>query len=202
MTALWIERDGGRSFLRWGAWLAIVLPCATALAFLWHMRVLAGQAGVIDFGAADKLFKADDMTAHYVYVISRRLLRDLFGPVGLAAWGVGVVAAVRRHRLAEAAGVIGALAYMVIVSRGNRAHDYYQLALIPGALIALPEGLFVLAGALSRALRAGAAATPLAGAFVLAWTMMLFCFGRSISFHSWYEIDADKLRVCSALRSA
>ena len=81
-------------------------------------------------------------------------------------------------------------------------HDYYQLALVPGALIAMPEGLAVLGELLSRVLPARAADTPLAGSFVLAWTMMLFCFGRSVSFHSWYEVDADKLRVCTALRSA
>ena len=202
VAALWIERDGWRSALRWELWLAVILPCATAAAFLWHMRMLAGQTGVVDFGAADKLFKVDDMSGHYVYVISRRLLRDLLGPVGHVAWGVGVVSGVRRQRLAEAAAVIGALAYFVLVSRGNRVHDYYQLALVPGALIAMPEGLAVLGELLSRVLPARAADTPLAGSFVLAWTMMLFCFGRSVSFHSWYEVDADKLRVCTALRSA
>ena len=110
VAALWIERDGWRSALGWELWLAVILPCATAAAFLWHMRMLAGQTGVVDFGAADKLFKVDDMSGHYVYVISRRLLRYLLGPVGLVAWGVGVVSGVRRQRLAEAAAVI-ALAY-------------------------------------------------------------------------------------------
>jgi hypothetical protein len=29
--------------------------------------------------------------------------------------------------------------------------------------------------------------------------MLLSCFIRSVSFHSWYEIDQDKLRFCSIL---
>jgi hypothetical protein len=79
-------------------------------------------------------------------------------------------------------------------------HDYYQLALVPGALIALPQGLFTIAAALSALGRRTTAWRPGPIALALLGSMVLFSFGRTISFHSWYSIDSEKEYFCSMLR--
>jgi hypothetical protein len=202
IAALWIEAEGARAARRLALWVVGISAIAVAAGTMWHIRTVAAQPGAIDFGSANKLFNAADMTGHYVYVILRRLIRDILGPLGVLAWLIGIAASLRRRRLAEAAAFAGFLVYLVAVSRGNRAHDYYVLAVVPGALIALPAGVFTMAAALSRAVRGRLGLTPARAAAAIAWTMCLFCFGRSISFHSWYSVDVDKEYFCSALRPA
>lgn len=199
VAALWMEAEGGRGLFRLALLAVVAAALVSAGAMLWHMRTVAALPHALDFGAADKLFSVDDMNGHYVYVVLRRLFRDILGPVGLVAWLTGIVVSVRRGRLVEAAAFAGFIAYLIIVSRGNRAHDYYLLAVVPGALISIPEGIVAIARALARAAAGRMVLRAQPVAFVLVWTMALFCFGRSISFHSWYEVDSDKEYFCSAL---
>lgn len=200
LVALWVERDGTRALLRWEPWLVMMVAVASAAAAMWHMRALAGMPGATNFGAEDKLFNVEDMSTHYAYIVLRRLVKDTLGPIGLVAWLAGVVGATRRGRLVEVAALASFVVYLIVVSRGSRVHDYYQLVVAPGALVAIPEGLFMVAATIAVSLRAKLPASAGRVALVLAWSMCLYCFGRSISFHSWYEIDEDKRHVCDTLR--
>jgi hypothetical protein len=194
--ALWFERDGWKFLARWETWLVVLVPCATAAAFLWHMQEVA-QRTQLTFGAADKLFQFGDMTGHFVFVITRRMVRDIFGPVGVAAWIVGLVALVKRGRRVEIAALLSCLVYLIVVSHGNRRHDYYQLALVPAGVIAIPAGILAIAHWARQ--RLPEAWTVQRIAATLVWMMLVSCFVRSVSFHSWYEVDQDKLRFCSLL---
>ena len=195
--ALWFERDGWRFLARWETWLVAIVPCATAAAFLWHMHEVA-QRTQLTFGAADKLFQLGDMTGHFVFVITRRMVRDIFGPVGVVAWIAGLVALVKRGRRVEIAALFACLVYLIVVSHGNRRHDYYQLALVPAGVIAIPAGILAIAQWARQRLPPAWTVQRIAGTLV--WMMVVSCFVRSVSFHSWYEVDQDKLRFCSLLR--
>ncbi|HKH68735.1 MAG TPA: hypothetical protein VKA75_15310, partial [Reyranella sp.] len=165
--------------------------------FLWQMHEVA-QRTQLTFGAADKLFQPGDMTGHFVFVITRRMVRDIFGPVGVAAWIVGLVALVKRGRRVEIAALFACLVYLVVVSHGNRRHDYYQLALVPAGMIAIPAGILAIAHWARPRLPEAWTVQRIAGTLV--WMMVVSCFVRSVSFHSWYEVDQDKLRFCSLLQ--
>ena len=195
--ALWFERHGWRFLARWETWLVAVVPCATAAAFLWNMHEVA-QRTALTFGAADKLFQWGDMTGHYVFVITRRMLRDIFGPVGVAALIAGLVTLVKQGRRAELAAVFSCLVYLIAVSHGNRRHDYYQLVLVPAGMMAIPAGILAIARWARQ--RLPGAWTVQRLTVTLLWMMLLSCFIRSVSFHSWYEVDQEKLRFCSLLR--
>ena len=195
--ALWFERHGWRFLARSETWLVAVVPCATAAAFLWNMHEVA-QRTELTFGAADKLFQWGDMTGHYVFVITRRMVRDIFGPVGVAALIVGLVTLVQQGRRAEIAAVFSCLVYLIVVSHGNRRHDYYQLALVPAGVMAIPVGILAIARWARQ--RLPETWTVQRVAVTLLWMMLLSCFIRSVSFHSWYEVDQEKLRFCSLLR--
>ena len=195
--ALWFERHGWRFLARWETWLVAVAACATAGAFLWNMHEVA-QRTQLTFGAADKLFQWEDMTGHYVFVIARRMVRDIFGPVGVAALIVGLVTLVKQGRRAEIAAVFSCLVYLIVVSHGNRRHDYYQLALVPAGMMAIPAGILAIARWARQ--RLPETWTVQRVTVALLWMMLLSCFIRSVSFHSWYEVDQEKLRFCSLLR--
>ena len=196
VLGLWFERQGWRVLARWETWLVAVVPCATAGYFMWHMHEVA-QRTQLTFGAADKLFQWGDMIFHYVFVITRRMVRDIFGPVGVAALVVGLIALVKQGRRAELAAVFSCLVYLIAVSHGNRRHDYYQLALVPACMMAIPTGILTIAHWARR--RLPDAWTVQRITVTLLWMMLLSCFIRSVSFHSWYEVDQDKQRLCSIL---
>ena len=193
---LWFEREGWRFLARWETWLVAIIPCATAAAFMWNMHEVA-QRTQLTFGAADKLFQWDDMSAHFIFVVTRRMVRDIFGPVGVAALIVGIVTLVKQGRRAEIAALFACLVYLIVVSHGNRRHDYYQLALVPACMMAIPTGILAIAQWARQ--RLPDAWTVQRITVTLLWMMLLSCFIRSVSFHSWYEIDQDKLRFCSIL---
>jgi hypothetical protein len=195
--ALWFEHHGWSFLARWQTWLVALVPCATAAGFLWHMHEVAERTQ-LTFGAADKLFQLGDMTGHFVFVITRRMVRDIFGPVGVLALIVGLIALVKRGRRVEIAAIFGCLVYLIVVSHGNRRHDYYQLALVPACVMAIPTGILAIAQWARQ--RLPPAWTVQRVTVTLLWMMMLSCFIRSVSFHSWYEVDQEKLRFCSLLR--
>jgi hypothetical protein len=197
VLGLWLERHGWRVLARWETWLVVIVPCAAAGFFLWNMHEIA-QRTQLTFGAADKLFQREDMIFHYVFVITRRMVRDIFGPIGVAALIVGLVRLVKQGRRAEIAAVLACLVYLVAVSHGNRRHDYYQLALVPACMMAIPTGILAIAQWARQ--RLPDAWTVQRITVTLLWLMLLSCFIRSVSFHSWYEVDQDKLRFCSILR--
>jgi hypothetical protein len=197
VLVLWFERQGWRVLARWETWLVAIVPCATAGFFLWNMHEVA-QRTQLTFGAADKLFQWEDMSGHFVFVVTRRMVRDIFGPVGVAALIAGLVTLVKQGRRAEIAAVLACLVYLIVVSHGNRRHDYYQLALVPACMMAIPTGILTIAQWAHR--RLPDAWTVQRITITLLWMMLLSCFIRSVSFHSWYEVEQEKLQFCSILR--
>ena len=197
VLVLWFERHGWRLLARWETWLVAIVPCATAGFFMWNMHEVA-QRTQLTFGAADKLFQWGDMTFHFVFVVTRRMVRDIFGPVGVAALIVGLVTLVKQGRRAEIAAVFACLVYLIVVSHGNRRHDYYQLALVPACMMAIPTGILTIAQWARQRLPDGWTLQRVT--VTLLWMMLLSCFIRSVSFHSWYEVEQEKLQFCSMLR--
>jgi hypothetical protein len=198
IAALWVERQRLKALRSPALWMVSIVACAGAAATLWHMQRVQALTH-LSFGAADKLFHADDMSLHFGHVILRRLFRDLLGPLGLAAYVIGVSSCARHRRWAEPAGALGFLVYLVLVSRGNRIHDYYQLVIGPYAAITIPSGIFAAARAVAP--RLPGAWTVERFATMTLWLMLLFAFGRSVSFHSWYDVDQEKVQFCSLLRA-
>ena len=197
VLVLWCERHGWRLLARWETWLVAIVPCAAAGFFMWNMQEVA-QRTQLTFGAADKLFQWGDMSGHFIFVVTRRMVRDIFGPVGVAALIVGLVTLAKQGRRAEIAAVLSCLVYLIVVSHGNRRHDYYQLALVPACMMAIPTGILTIAQWASR--RLPDAWTVQRITITLLWMMLLSCFIRSVSFHSWYEVEHEKLQFCSILR--
>jgi hypothetical protein len=197
IAALWFERRRLKAIRSPGLWIVSVVACAAAAATMWHMQRVDALTH-LSFGAADKLFHADDMSLHFGYVIFRRLFRDVLGPLGLAAYVVGVGSCARHQRWVEPAGALGFLVYLVLVSRGNRVHDYYQLVIGPYAAITIPAGIF----AAARAVTPRLPGTWTIERFVATtlWLMLLFSFVRSVGFHSWYDVDLEKVQFCSLLK--
>ena len=198
ILGLWLEVYGRRALLRWEIWT--MGAAALVLVALWfgHMRMVAATTG-LTFGTTDKLFTLDDMSAHYAWVVLRRLLRDILLPVGLVAFAFGLIRQIRRRRWAEALGCAGFLIYLVAASRGNRAHDYYQLAIAPVALITIPVGVPALGLYLRKLARPSVRWRPVTVTAIILWVMFVSCIVRSVSFHSWYEVDTAKSEFCSEL---
>ena len=65
-------------------------------------------------------------------------------------------------------------------------------------MIAIPAGILAIAQWARQRLPHAWTVQRIAGTLV--WMMLVSCFVRSVSFHSWYEVDQDKLRFCSLLR--
>lgn len=195
MIALSIEREGWAALRQPSVWLLAVAGAGSAAAWLWHMDAV-GRATGLTFGAADKLFNPDDMSMRYAFIVGRRLVRDLLGPIGFAAFAIGLVTAAQQRRRVELAWTAAFLAYLIVVSRGNRVHDYYQLPLAPLAAIVIPAGILRSVAAIRTRVDARAALG------VVLWLMLFTTFVRSVSFHSWYEVDARKASFCRALGTA
>jgi len=196
VAALWFERERWALLRSPALWSAVILALVAAAASMYHMQRVEA-ATHLSFGAADKLFHADDMSPHYAYVILRRLFRDLLGPIGLAAYVIGVAACARQKRWVEPAGAFGFVVYLIVVSRGNRVHDYYQLVFGSYAAMTIPAGVFAAARWLDARLPSAWTAARVSTATL--WLMLLFAFFRSVTFHSWYEVDQEKVRFCAEL---
>jgi hypothetical protein len=199
MAGLFVERDGRRGWIRWELWLAGAVNLAAVALWFHHAHAIALRNG-LSFGVASKMFTVETLLSiEYFRLVGSRLFRDVLGPIVLVAAAYGLVQSVAARRLAELGGVIGFLLHLVVVTEGNFAHNYYQLVIAPfGAVLA---GV----GITAWAARAGAVRhwtpdrqlTAAASAIGLA---VLFTVARSASFHSWYELDRSRMRLCEDLR--
>jgi hypothetical protein len=195
LIGLFVERFGFSAWKRWELWLVGGVSLAAAAAWYTHAHAL-GQATGLSFGLLDKTFDAHVVFSwDFVKKIGVRLLKDHLGPVGLAATLVGTWYAWRRHRWCELFGVAGFIAYLLIVARGNMAHDYYQLPLMPIAPAVIALGLSEgtsrwLAGATS-----GRRETVLAALLAVA---ALSTFVRLSSAHSWLDYGPEDVVLCNA----
>lgn len=197
--ALYIERDGRRGLLRVEPY--VIVACGIVAAALWLTWASnLGQSTGLTFGLTDKLFDAAVLfDKGYWIKLTRRLVKDLFGPIGIAAAILGLVTAWRTHRLMEIALVLGGIAYLVIVTPGNYHHDYYQIPLVSGITILSGVGLTL---GLDRQswFQARTQQSRLAIRVIAFWLLPITTLIRSVSPHNWYEVDIDRVAMCSELK--
>jgi hypothetical protein len=197
IAALFVERFGRRGLLRPELALAVVASLACGWLWYTHARTLYEATG-LTFGLTDKTFEPSLVfSLRFPLRIARRLLRDVLGPVGLVLLLVGAVAAIRRRRWVEPAGLGAFVVYLVAVARGNFHHDYYQLAILP--LGAVLVGLGVVEAVESAARRGWPAVRRQTLTAVLLWALVVTTVVRSLSAHSWYEIEPGRLELCRAI---
>lgn len=197
IAALFVERFDWRGLVRIELVLAVAVSVACAALWYAHANSLYAMTG-LTFGLSDKTFDPSLVfSARFPLRIARRLVRDIIGPAGLVLLVWGTVAAVRRRRWAEPAGLAGFGVYLVAVARGNYHHDYYQLAILPiGAMLV---GLGVVAAVEEGARRGWSAARRQWLAAALLWVLAVTTAVRSLSAHSWYEVEAGRLELCRAI---
>jgi Dolichyl-phosphate-mannose-protein mannosyltransferase len=199
--ALYVERDGRRGLLCVEPY--VIVACGVLAAGLWLTWASnLGRSTGLTFGLTDKLFDAAVLADHGYWIkVTRRLVKDLFGPVGIIAATLGLIAAWRARRLMEIALVLGGIAYLIIVTPGNYHHDYYQIPLVTGVTILCGVGLTL---GLDR-LAWFQARTPRMQLTVRAiafWLLPMTTLIRSVSPHNWYEVDIDRVAFCNELRPA
>jgi hypothetical protein len=130
--ALYLERDGWRGLRRAEPYAIVAFGILAAALWLSWASSLGRSTG-LTFGLTDKLFDAAVLFDHGYWVkVTRRLVKDLFGPIGIVAAALGLVTAWRAHRLVEIALVLAGLVYLIVVTPGNYHHDYYQIPVVTG----------------------------------------------------------------------
>jgi hypothetical protein len=195
LVGLFVERFGSGAWKRWELWLVAGVCLASAAAWYTHAHAL-GQATGLSFGLLDKTFDANVVFSWgFVKKIGVRLLKDHLGPLGLAATVAGTWFAWRRRRWCELFGVVGFIAYLLLVARGNMAHDYYQLPLMPIAPAVIVLGLSESA---SRWLAGAARGRREAVLAALLAVAALSTFVRLSSSHSWLDYGAEDVVLCNA----
>ena len=197
IAALFVERFGWRGLLRPELAVAVIASAACAAMWYGHARTLFSETG-LTFGLTDKTFDPSLVfSTRFPLRIARRLVRDIIGPIGLVMLVWGAVSAVGRRRWAEPAGLGAFGVYLIAVARGNYHHDYYQLAILP--LGAVLVGLGVVATVEAAARRGWSAARRQTLAAGLLWVLAVTTAVRSLSAHSWYEVEPGRLDLCRAI---
>jgi len=192
---LFLEQHGRRALKQRLLYVVAVVDLTAAGLWYWHAHGL-GQLTGLSFGLFDKTFDVRLVLSVSFYLkILARLTKDILGPVGVAAAAVGLIVAVHRRLWPEILGVAAFIAYVILVARGNDVHDYYQVAVVPVAVMLIATGLPAGIRFLSRT-----DAARLAGVTLALAAMLCSTFVRSVSFHSWYEYDLDRVQLCRDLR--
>lgn len=198
LVALFIERFGARGLIRWEPWLAGAITMACGLLWFSHARHLFEMTG-LSFGLSDKLLDLDLLfSGDYAFIVLRRLFKDVLGPIVFVFAPVGLVAAARRGRYAEAAGLATFLLYLAVVTPGNFHHNYYQLPVVPYATALAAFGVVRGLDRFARRYSWDSSRTLLAYAAVL-WVAAMATFVRNVSAHNWYEVDLSRQRLCEDL---
>ena len=195
VAGLFLEKHGARAAQRWELWLVTAVSLAVTIAWYRHAHAL-GQATGLSFGLGDKLFDAELMfSGKYPWKLVVRLFKDILGPVGFIATGIGLWMAVRGRRWCEVLGAAAFLFYLSLVVGGNFMHDYYQLAIMPMAPALVAPALFAIT------------TVPANWLFRYRYQLLAVLLGvaafasfvRSTSFHSWYEYGADSVLFCESV---
>jgi hypothetical protein len=195
VCGLFFEREGFRARREWLLYAMMTTDLASAALWYAHAHRLGRTTG-LSFGLTDKAFDPALVLSFDFYAgVADRLMKDILGPIGSAAALVGFIISVRRRLWPEALGALAFVAYLILVARGNRAHDYYQVAIVPVAVMLITIGMVEVI----RALNIEEARHTLAISCTLA-AMLLSTFVRSVSFHSWYESDPDRAQLCRDLK--
>lgn len=198
VAGLFIERDGARGLWRWPLWATGLVAAAAAAAWFTHAHNLYETTG-LTFGVTNKLFDGS-LLFSWVFVskIATRLVKDLLSPVGAIAALIGLVVAVRQGRWAEPLGVAAFLLYVVVITPGNFAHNYYQLPIVPIATVLMALGITHAIQTVGDR-RSWSEERRLVALAAVLWLAAVSTFVRNVSFHSWYEVDQSRVRICDAL---
>lgn len=192
---LFLEREGLHARREWLLYAMMTTDLASAALWYSHAHRL-GQTTGLTFGLLDKTFDAALVLSSDFYVqIAGRIIKDVLGPIATAAALVGLIVSVRRRLWPEILGMLAFVTYVILVARGNSAHDYYQVAIVPTAVMLITIGI---TGGI-RVLNVAQHRQPAAISFVLA-AILLSTVVRSLSFHSWYEYDPDRAQLCRELK--
>lgn len=199
VVGLFVERFGIRALLRRDLWLVGVVTAASGGLWFWHAHQLYEITG-ISFGFGNKLLGPSALNwADYPYILVRRLVKDILGPVGVVFGVIGLIAAVRARKRAEAWGLLAFAVYLVLIAAGNFHHNYYQLPIVPIGAVLASSGIVASVRALSVR-RAWTRSRMIAGYAGILWIAATSTFVRNVSAHNWYELNADRLRLCEDLR--
>ena len=198
IAGLFAERYGTRFFFRAELWLVGIVNLAALGAWFAHAHSLFEMTG-LTFGIGDKLFDRDLLLSwKYAAKMSTRLVKDVLGPFGVVFLVAGVWSAWQRRKVAEIAGICAFISYLVVVTGGNFHHNYYQLPVVPIATVLISLG--ILDGGRRLAARYRNATPMYAVCSIMVASMVLTTFARSVSFHSWYEIDPEIVYLCNETR--
>ena len=200
VLGLFAEKYGHRVVLRPELWVLVLLNVGAMAAWFTHAHALFAMTG-LTFGIGDKLFDADLLLSfRYLSKISTRLIKDVLGPCGILFLIAGLWEMRRRHALAELAGLGAFVAYLAIVTVGNFHHNYYQLPIVPVAAVLMAVGIVDTSERLVAQRRWSRFSLYVTCAAMVAATAIT-TFGRSVSFHSWYEIDPAVVFLCNETRA-
>jgi hypothetical protein len=193
-----IERFGKRGLMRWELWATAAANVVAAFLWFTHAHSLYEATG-LTFGLSDKLFSGELLLSlQYPWKIGTRLLKDLLGPVGLFFGAYGLVTAVRRRYWVEPLGVAAFVTYLAVVTVGNYHHNYYQLPIVPVAAVLAALGITDAVRRMGDARRWSDDRRVCAFAAILG-VAATSAFVRSVSFHSWYEVDQSRVCICGQL---
>ena len=191
MFGLFIERYGRGAFIRPEPWAVSLFAIGMSAFWYQHAHALGQQSG-LSFGTFDKVFDTELVLSERFYrMVGQRIFRDILGPIGLLGLTSGAWFAWRHRRWCEGLGLLGFLAYVFLVARGNLSHNYYQIAMMPVAATLVAIGLLDIIDRTPPLRRAYATSVTTVLILVAAATTI-----RSASFHSWYAVPRDEQNVC------
>lgn len=117
-------------------WIIGLLPLA-----VWRQWILQYPEGIAVytwlFNEGGIRFKG----AWFYWLFAKRLAELMLGYWGLLPLGLGIlIAPSKKEGWLFRWWIVGALAYMVVIARGNVQHDYYQILLIPVICVYVGKG--------------------------------------------------------------
>ena len=199
VVGLFVERFGPRAVLRLDLWLVGLITAASGALWFWHAHQLYEITG-ISFGFGNKLLGPSALNwSDYPYILARRLIKDVLGPVGVLFGVIGAIAALRVKKRAEIWGLGAFAVYLVLIAAGNFHHNYYQLPIVPIGTVLASAGIVASVRTLSSR-RAWTRTRTIAAYAGILWIAAISTFVRSVSAHNWYELNTARLRLCEDLK--
>jgi len=159
--------------------LSVLVYSVVALAplLLWRQWILQFPEGIAVytwlFNDGNIRFKG----AWWYWIFSQRIGNLILGYWGLIPFGVGLISrGVKKESWFFRWWLFGAIAYLIVIARGNVQHDYYQILILPVISIYVAKGVVFLVQMKSEFV-SRVASILLAG----------FCLVLAFAF-SWYTI--------------
>jgi hypothetical protein len=198
IAGLFIERHGWRALFRVDLLLGVAVNLVAVFLWFRHAHAIFVQ-NALSFGISNNMFSVETLTSvEYWQVIFSHLSRDVFTPLVLALALYGLVRSLAMRRWAEGGGAVGFLVYLFVVTEGNRHQNYYQLVIAPIGAVLAGLGIIEWVGRLAALGQWREDRRAIVTA-ILVSVCVFSTFIRSASFHSWYEVDSARLRLCQDL---